>query len=908
VFTSIEDGLAFMYSQMAATMRGEEPDPPASQREREEGWQLSKTPAFTALAVGVAGGRAAADRTLNECHGRDYHVSDAEWAAIAGVLADRNPPWLAELADARLSGDWWRLGSWSLARRLVRLGAIGRPVIPEYGAVMVRGLAQSPPLSGPIPTDFGEPMPEPAGTGGDLLARAILDDPGLLEHEIWRLFTDPGVGKEMEGGITWGKLRLGEQWADALLELAGHGHLDRDRLLDECLDAFLRDLPPNHVGWYASFHDQLGPSDDEIAARSARYLALLAARSKPGVSLGQRMCALLLDPEFPGAGRLDPEAFLAASGPALLFPQKSVATAQLKLIGKLVADRAKVRDSALEGSALEGSALEDRALEDRALEDRALATAAQAFAHQREDVQAAALKLIAKHDVPQDANARATVIELACALSPVLQPDAKALGILPAAQAPVASVTSPALAAPPVARAAPAERVAGVVELVLLLAQLMEDASDALVVERALAGAVRLAALPLAERAEVARPLFKRARKQALDDSDGPFSGHAIRADVGWLTLTWGTGELPPASTMEHQGWHPEGHDTPWPSRRPKILSGILSARIGEACTLIAAGRALPLLAEPEFADGTISPGELGARQARWTSAELTPCRYDLEAARLRAAPGADEELALEPFVVVPRAGSGAPTRRRKRFAGGSSRVRARLARIPESAAAPNCWALLTHLAHSRDDRQFAVGRMGVRLDEMIAAWHLLCPHDPELIAAHLLSPLSDGLGPGRNAAVTAVRGLASLTGAFGKIGHLALVTGLSGASAEVRIAAADAWTQIAGEERLDPALAAGAIELGVTGGPLQLSRIADGLGYAALDPVAAAGVAQACLTATGTLLPAKPAGLHLLLELAARASTMSGMPELPTPVAALARSKGTSKLAEAARRLTRLG
>jgi hypothetical protein len=406
----------------------------------------------------------------------------------------------------------------------------------------------------------------------------------------------------------------------------------------------------------------------------------------------------------------------------------------------------------------------------------------------------------------------------------------------------------------------------------------------------------------------VAGPLFKRARKQALDDADGPFSGHAIRADMGWLTLTWGTGKLPPASTMEHLGWNPEGHDTPWPSRRPKILSGILSARIGEACTLIAAGRALPLLAEPEFADGTISQGELAVRQARWAAAELTPCRYDLEAARLRAAPGADEELALEPPVVVPGARSGAAPRRRRRFTGGSTGVHARLARIPESASAPYCWRRLTDLAHSRDDRQFASGRMGVRLDEMIAAWHLLCPHDPELMAAHLLSPLSDGLGPGRNAAVTAVRGLAGLTGAFGKICHLALVTGLSGASADVRIAAADAWTQIAGEGRLDPALAAGAIELGVTGGALKLSRIADGLGRAALDQVAAAGVAQACLTATAALLPAKPAGLHLLLELAAQASMVSGMPELPVPVTALARSKGTSKLAEAARRLTRVG
>jgi hypothetical protein len=919
VFTSIEDGLAFMHSQMAAKMRGEEAEPAASERERQEWGQLSRTPAFAALAVGVAGGRAAAERALDECHGRDYRVSDAECAAIAGVLADRSPPWLAELVDTRLGGEGWHpgVGSWSLARWLVRLGAIERPAVPEYGARMVQSLTQDSPLSPPLepgqsrfePPGYDGPRRKMVGTGGVLLARAILDNPGLLQHEIWRLFTDPGVGQEMEDRrqvTSWDQLVVGEQWTDALLELAGRGHLDRDRLLDECLDAFLRDFPPNHVGWYASFHDRLGPSDDEVAARSARYLALLAARSKPGVSLGQRMCARLLDAEFAGAGRLDPEAFLAASGPALVFPQKSVATAQLKLIGKLASGRPEVRDSAVK--------------------DRALATAAQAFAHQREDVQAAALKLIARYGVPQDTSARAAVVELASALSPVLRPDAKALGLVPApptSSATAAPITSPAPAVSPVPgaaeeglvaggwSAAPVARVAGVeegAELVLLLAQLMEDASDALAVERALAGAVRLSAVPLAERAEVAGPLLKRARKKGLGDFDGPFSGHAIRADMGWLTLTWGTGELPPVSFMEYMGWHPEGHDIPWQSRRPTILSGILSARIGEACTLIAAGRALQLLAEPEFADGTISPGELAARQALWAAAELTPCRYDLEAARLRAAPGADEELALEPSLTMPTVRFRDLPWGRERYTEDSDGVYARLARVPKSASAPHCWPLLTDLAHGLDDRQYAVHRAGVRLDEMIAAWHLLCPHDPELTAAHLLSPLSDGLGPGRNAAVTAVRGLATLAGAFGKICHLALVTGLSGASADVRIAAADAWTQVAVEGRLDPALAAEVIELGVTAGALKLSRIADGLGHAAPHPVASAGVAQACLTATAAFLPAKPAGLHLLLELAATASTVSGMPELPAPIAALARSKGTSKLAEAARRLARLG
>src|SRR5260221_3615428 len=101
----------------------------------------------------------------------------------------------------------------------------------------------------------------------------------------------------------------------------------------------------------------------------------------------------------------------------------------------------------------------------------------------------------------------------------------------------------------------------------------------------------------------------------------------------------------------------------------------------------------------------------------------------------------------------------------------------------------------------------------------MIAAWHLLCPHDPELIAAHLLSPLSDGLGPGRNAAVTAVRGLATLAGKFEEIFHLPPVTRLSGGSADLRIAAADAGKQIAPEGRLGPAPAAAAVEPLVTRG-----------------------------------------------------------------------------------------
>jgi hypothetical protein len=62
-------------------------------------------------------------------------------------------------------------------------------------------------------------------------------------------------------------------------------------------------------------------------------------------------------------------------------------------------------------------------------------------------------------------------------------------------------------------------------------------------------------------------------------------------------------------------------------------------------------------------------------------------------------------------------------------------------------------------------------------------------------------------------------------------------------------------------------------------------------------------------VSAAATLLsaPDRPTALHLLLEMAAQAGAVSGVPQLPTPLADLARGKGRTKLAEAARRLAAL-
>ena len=864
VFAGLEAGIGFVFERMARSMAGIPEESSAAERKYRTWHELSQTPAFLAAAVGLAGGRGPAARILDEMN--SWELPEEAYDAIAGVLADRRPDWLAELVRSRLAIRFSTgADAWILARRLVRLGAIDRPDVPAYTTRMPQALMHT------------------GGYGARSVLEGLLADPGLLDDEVWRLFAVPGAGQ----GLAWAE----EEWSQALAVVAERGMLDRGRLLDACLDAFVRDFPPNTVSWYLRFHDRLAPTLAEKAGRTGKYLALLAAASKPGVTLGQRVCGELLD-----TGDLDPAAFLAASAPALVFPQKSVATAQLKLIGKVAATRPAVRD-------------------------QAMVTSAEAFRHVREDVQQAALTLIAKHGLPAAPAARASITTLVAALSPALTPDAEALGLLVAAPS-AAVLSSPAF--PPLADEPRSSLpVTDPAELIQLLTQLVEDASDAPAVERALAGAVRLASLPLADRARLAAPLLKRAVKQTDDDFGGPFSGHLIRTDMAWLAQTWATGEPPPADDKRRQHvWGLEGWSQVERSGAARSMAGILSARVWEACRLVASGRAGCLLAEPEFADGTIGHGTLLDRLAPLGRSRRP--QHDFEVALLRLAPGADDAFWAE----WARLDKGMARAARRAYTEGvacldlepmvsgpvtvASAVTARLAGGRAATGASRCWRLLTDRAYPALGEHGQRGlmihwRFPSRVDEVVAAWPLLCPHQPELVAAHLLRPLSDGLLPARSAATVAVESLAPAGRPFGRIGHLALVTGLASAEPHTRIAAAGVWTRVSREGRLDPALAAGAITVGVTESVFKPNRLADALRYATLDPAAAATVASAAATAVASLLPARPPGLHLLLEEATRAAAASGAALLPPEIADLARSRDRTKLADAAGRLTRL-
>jgi Family of unknown function (DUF6493) len=859
-------------------------------REREKWYAMARTVALRAARVGLAGGVAAAVKVVGEERWPRAHLD-----VIAQVLADRQPPWLADFADRLLTGEnldgLHPTNDWPLARRLVRLGAIGRPQVPEYATRFPAAVA------------YGKWTQARGHQWVVTPYDALAADPGLLDDEVWRLFTVPDAAWRLDQDRT-----AGEGWADALARLAQEGSLDRGRLIDETLAAFTRDFPPHRVGWYVTLHDRLDPSAAEMAARAGAYLGLLAVTSKFGVRLGQRAAGMLLD-----AGVLDAERLLEASAPALLFPQKSIALTQLKLITKAIAQQPAARA-------------------------HAMATAAQAFSHEREDIQEAALKLIARHGVP-DGPERAVISELAQGLSPTPARDAAALGLLPQpcphpilATAPLAQIPRPAPFQPSAGHTLP-EPLTDSGELIQLLAQLMEDATDPVAVERALAGAVRLATLPAGERARLTAPLLKRAHKRAEQDYYGPFSGQEISSDIACLALAWGSGWTPTAD-RRHRGWRPERHAAVGRTGEAKIMAGILTARVWEATTLINSRRPARLLAEPESDRGAITPQALLDRLACWSTgpAGAQPPRHDLEIALLRLAPGADDEfwsawadlhpataraarrtytaghapLHFTPVIGEPPVGppgSGDPLTFVHVLAGLDH---------PDAEtvwdARSHCWTLLTSLRGPlrgfRSQYGGELRQVNTHYDPVAAAWPLLCPWQPELAAAHLLRPISDGLKHGSSAAATAIGALANPGHALGPIGHLALITGLASAEPDTRITAADVWSQASLDGRLDPTLAAGAIVTGVTGGAFGLHRVTDALQHAAHEPIAGYRIIETVYAAASTLIAAKTPNLNRLLQLASRTATSTGTPPLPSAITALANLKTSSQLAAAARRL----
>jgi hypothetical protein len=271
---------------------------------------------------------------------------------VLRILRHRRVTWLNEMVELICESDDPFHSRWNLIRELVREGLCAPPRSGIYIDRMLRVL-----------------MDESSDTKRSLKA-VVLKDPGLLEHEIWRIFeTEP---EPRSTGLLTPVEFIGrpeQLWEVALVELAEEGKISRERLLDATIDGLSRDLHKLRARWFAMVHDRLKPTPAELAARATRYPDLLFSRIPSTVALALPVVRNLVK-----AGRLDPSSLVDRLAPILHVSTKWMVKQALALL-----DQAATRAG------------------DSAQKNRIAAISAEALVHESADIQETTLDLIERH-------------------------------------------------------------------------------------------------------------------------------------------------------------------------------------------------------------------------------------------------------------------------------------------------------------------------------------------------------------------------------------------------------------------------------------------------------------------------------------------------------------------------------
>jgi hypothetical protein len=202
---------------------------------------------------------------------------------IFRIMSDRRPSWLGEFVEYLCDDEGPLASHWNLIRRLVRAGYCPPPQSARYIDLMLHNL------------------PGEAWGKRIALKDALLDDPELLEREIWRIFETEPAPRFVSLFTTKTRGALPETtWVVALTELAKEGRISRERLLDAALAGLARDFHEVRARWFALLHDQLEPTLDERAARAGRYVNLLDSRNQSSVAFALKVLKGLVK-----AGRIE---------------------------------------------------------------------------------------------------------------------------------------------------------------------------------------------------------------------------------------------------------------------------------------------------------------------------------------------------------------------------------------------------------------------------------------------------------------------------------------------------------------------------------------------------------------------------------------------------------------------------
>lgn len=776
---------------------------------------------------------------------------------IVQTLRDRQPAWLTDLPAALLANESSR-SAWRLVRACVREGLVEPPDDPEYASAMPIGLM----------------MPSWLRDDTRVYDR-LLEDPGLLDRELWRMLTTELTGRVLQNAdkmfeSPWTPRgqepkppRPDRTWRHALLQLTADRRIDRGQLVDTVIGAFLRDWSTADTTWFVSMHDALEPTVDEVRERQSTYLRLLAVELGRAVTLAQNQLARLLDD-----ASLDIDGFLAASDAVLHRPDKGTVIAQLKLLDRL-------------------------AKKHPARADEVCAVVRIALEHERADVKERVVAVLQAHDSDKAATS-----------PPTVRAPAK-----PSAQAP----------APQQAPNKPSEvrPVESPIELAELFARLIEEASDPIEVERALEGVVRLGSQTPGGMGEA----LARRCSEVLPNL-GRFNGTEIRGDLAFICRVWLAGDrVGTGSTGRITGYSFSGNRMQTTTQPDWTLPTLVSLRTLEIARAVRTGR--PVLSLPSTDDGSIRPADLTERLR--SIGRTTPfLPLDLGLAALRLPPGQYDAVDL------PGAHRAARQLRQhlnalKRYqpdwertvgaSQGKWRFRNDDTRYVAWRDRRSAKGSQTDLVAAVLDRQDPLVLMGnevedgeyaARFDQIVMLWPLMLPHHRELLAAHAHPRFNRALTKNRSAIEPVLDGLARRADRTGPVTASALALSLSAKNGTERTRAVDAVIDLSTTGLLDGQELGRQISLLTDDEIVVGQRIAAALSEAARADVRAAHcVADAIEVALPGMTGRRD--VHRYVEALAQAATAASRPaRLPHEFVTLAQGTAKSALAAACRQVPR--
>jgi hypothetical protein len=232
------------------------------------------------------------------------------------VLRDRKPEWIAQWVIKELE-DEMSVPDWRLVRKLIREGVCPKPSSEAY---VLKFFLQSI-FQGPQKT----------------LREKLLDDPDLLDDEIWRVFELAPVKSTIPMGLDITKiaacydpqLAAANNWAYVLRDLSREGKIDRQRLLSASLGSLLRNTEARNTVWFCRFHEFLEPTTEERHARQETYLELLSHPLPAVVELALDALSLVGKDQ-----RLDAPRLIEAIGPVFHLQPKAQPLAAVRLLAR----------------------------------------------------------------------------------------------------------------------------------------------------------------------------------------------------------------------------------------------------------------------------------------------------------------------------------------------------------------------------------------------------------------------------------------------------------------------------------------------------------------------------------------------------------------------------------------------